>query len=167
MTELEMLRTIKSDATLSSGGVFDAIFEAGSVLSDDDRETEVALEIAIRLLEARRNGQVPADCDEIIEFLAEECGLYPYIDPERFGLITQTVIEAHAVDLREKLYLHSKQMQVLLWLLDGDNVILSAPTSFGKTLLVDAFLAARKPFTVVIILPTIALIDECRRRFLR
>ena len=51
-------------------------------------------------------------------------------------------------------------MQVLLWLLDGDNVILSAPTSFGKSLLVDAFLAMRTPSTVVVILPTIALIDE-------
>jgi hypothetical protein len=124
-------------------------------------------EIAIRLLEARRNGQVPSDCEEVIEFLAEECGLYPYVDPDRFGLLTQTVIEAHAVKLREKLYLHSKQMQVLLWLLDGDNVILSAPTSFGKSLLVDAFLASKNPHTVVIILPTIALIDECRRRLTR
>jgi hypothetical protein len=63
--------------------------------------------------------------------------------------------------------MHSKQMQVLLWLLDGDNVILSAPTSFGKSLLVDAFLANKKPHTVVVILPTIALIDECRRRLAR
>src|SRR5436190_20153861 len=98
MTELETLRTINSDAILSSGVVFDAIFAAGSVLSDNDREADSALEIAIRLLEARRNGQVPADCEEAIEFLAEECGLYPYIDPQRFSLITQTVIEAHAVN---------------------------------------------------------------------
>ena len=137
------------------------------MLSDDDRESDTALEIAIRLLEARRNEQVPPDCVEAIELLAEECGLYPYIEPSRFNLLTQTVIEAHSVELREKLYLHSKQMQVLLWLLDGDNVILSAPTSFGKTLLVDAFLAMRTPSTVVVILPTIALIDECRRRFAR
>lgn len=71
------------------------------------------------------------------------------------------------MELREKFYLHSKQMQVLLWLLDGDNVILSAPTSFGKSLLVDAFLSIRRPQVVVVILPTIALIDECRRRFVR
>ncbi len=43
------------------------------------------------------------------------------------------------------------QMQVLLWLLDGDNVILSAPTSFGKSFLVDAFLARKKPQVVVVI----------------
>lgn len=167
MSELETLRALQPDQKLTADSVFEAIFAAGSVLSDDDRESDIALEIAIRLLEARRNGQIPPDCEEPIEMLAEECGLYPYIDPKRFGLLTQTIIEAHAVELREKLHLHSKQMQVLLWLLDGDNVILSAPTSFGKSLLVDAFIARKKPQVVVVILPTIALIDECRRRFLR
>jgi hypothetical protein len=167
MSELADLRNIRADETLNSARIFDAIFAAGSVLSDNDREAEEALEIAIRLLEARRNGQVPPDCIEAVEFLAEECGLYPYVDPEHFGLIAQTVIEAHAVHLDEKLYLHSKQMQILLWLLDGDSVVLSAPTSFGKSLLVDAFLAQKRPHAVVVILPTIALIDETRRRYKR
>lgn len=167
MSELEDLRGIQPDQRLSAETIFGAIFTAGSVLSNDDRESDTALEIAIRLLEARRNEQVPPGCVEAIELLAEECGLYPYVEPSRFSLLTQTVIEAHSVELREKLYLHSKQMQVLLWLLDGDNVILSAPTSFGKSLLVDAFLAMRAPPIVVVILPTIALIDECRRRFAR
>ena len=102
-----------------------------------------------------------------MEFLVEECGLYPYVEAERFGLLTQTVIEAHAVELDEKLYLHSKQMQILLWLLEGDSVVLSAPTSFGKSLLVDALLARKRPHTVVVMLPTIALIDETRRRYRR
>lgn len=167
MSELDDLRAIRSDQHLSADMIFGAIFAAGSVLSDDDRESDTALEIAIRLLEARRNEQVPPDCVEAIELLAEECGLYPYVEPSHFSLITQTVIEAHSVELHEKLYLHSKQMQVLLWLLDGDNVILSAPTSFGKSLLVDAFLSIRRPPIVVVILPTIALIDECRRRIAR
>lgn len=167
MTALDDLRVIDREQHLSADFVFEAIFAAGSILSDDDRESYIPLEIAIRLLEAKRNEQVPKNCIEAIELLAEECGLYPYIDPSHFNLLTQTVIEAHSVELHEKLYLHSKQMQVLLWLLDGDNVILSAPTSFGKSLLVDAFLAARRPAVVVILLPTIALIDECRRRFAR
>lgn len=167
MSALDDLRAIQPDQNLTADAVFSAIFDAGSMLSDDDRESSVSLEIAIRLLEARRNSQVPINCAEAIDLLAEECGLYPYVDPSRFSLLTQTVIEAHSVELREKLYLHSKQMQVLLWLLDGDNVILSAPTSFGKSLLVDAFLAIKRPPLVVAILPTIALIDECRRRVIR
>jgi len=130
MTALDDLREIRGDRSLSSSQVFEAIFAAGSILNDDDREAEVSLEIAIRLLEARRNGQLPADCVEAVEFLAEECGLYPYISIDQFSYLSQSVIEAHAIKLEEKLYLHSKQMQVLLWLLDGDNVVLSAPTSY-------------------------------------
>jgi hypothetical protein len=165
VSEIEALRQIKPGDMLTSANVFDAIFEAGSELSAGDREADQALEIAIRLLEARRNGQIPEGCEQAIEFLAEECGLYPYIDADNFGLLTQTVIEAHAINLKEKkLYLHSKQMQVLLWLLEGQNVVLSAPTSFGKSLLLDALIARKKPDTIVVILPTIALIDETRRR---
>jgi Superfamily II helicase len=149
---------------LTADSVFDAIQTAGEHLADGDRESEVALEIAIRLLEARRRGSLPDGSSQAVEFLAEECGLYPYVDSSRCSLLTQTIIEAHAVNLRERVYLHAKQMQVLLWLMQGDNLVLSAPTSFGKSLLVDALLASTKPKTVVMILPTIALLDECRRR---
>lgn len=167
MTSLDTIRSIGSDRRLTADEIFEAVFAAGSILNEDDREASDALEIAIRLLEARRNGQVPEGCMDAVEYLAEECGLYPYINLDAFGHLTQSVIEAHAVKLNEKVYLHAKQMKVLLWLLAGDNVILSAPTSFGKSLLVDAFLAQRRPHTVVMILPTIALIDEARRRLSR
>lgn len=164
MTSIDRLRSLSVDEPLSADEVFDAIFSAGSVLTESEREAEQALEIAIRLLEARRLGLLPDGAEEAVEFLAEECGLYPYVAPEHFSHLTQTVIEAHAVGVRGGLYLHSKQMQVLLWLLAGDNVILSAPTSFGKSLLVDAYISRINPQVVVMLLPTIALIDETRRR---
>jgi len=41
---------------------------------------------------------------------------------------------------------------------------LSAPTSFGKSLLVDALLLSNRYKRVAIVLPTIALLDEFRRR---
>jgi len=164
MSALTTLKEIAKDTTLAAPFIFDAIAEAGAGLLDSGEESEDALEIAIRLLEAKRSGQVPASCVQVVDFLAEECGLYPYVDPRSFDHSTQAVLEAHSVQLKGKYYLHAKQMQVLLWLLSGDNVILSAPTSFGKTLLVDAFISRKEPRIVVMILPTIALIDECRRR---
>lgn len=167
MTAIENLRSLRDGGRLSADDVFEAIFAAGAMLNDNDREADEALELSIRLLEARRNGQIPDGCVDAVEYLAEECGLYPYVNLDRFSHLTQSVIEAHAVELEEKLYLHSKQMKVLLWLLAGDNVILSAPTSFGKSLLVDAFLSRKRPNVVVMILPTIALIDEARRRLSR
>ncbi len=168
MTILERLRALEPAAMLSSDDIFEAMASAGSSLADSsDREDDAALEITIRLLEARRQGQVPKGCLNVVEMLAEECGLYPYVNSEKFSLFSQAVIEAHAVHLDEKLYLHAKQMEILLHLLAGDNVILSAPTSFGKSMLVDAFLTYKSPKTVVMLLPTIALIDETRRRLTR
>lgn len=43
----------------------------------------------------------------------------------------------------------------------------SAPTSFGKSFIIDAFIALNRPDTVVIIVPTIALMDETRRRIFK
>lgn len=164
MSALSDLRELPQDGALSADQIFDAIVAAGAALSEGDREDGDALEIAIRLLEARRNGQVPEGCRDAVEMLVEECGLYPYVDREKLSLLSQVVVESHGIQLDEKMYLHAKQMAILLHLLAGENVILSAPTSFGKSALIDALLAYRQPSTVVMILPTIALIDETRRR---
>ncbi|MCE4073611.1 MULTISPECIES: DEAD/DEAH box helicase [Pseudomonas] len=164
MSVLEELRNLKQNESLSSDQVFEAIFLAGSLLNESDREESEPLDIAVRLLAARQNGQTPSSCSDAIEYLAEECGLYQYLDKEKFSLITQSIIESHSVTLGKKFYLHAKQMQALLHLLSNKNLILSAPTSFGKSILVDAYISIRRPHTVVIILPTIALIDETRRR---
>jgi late competence protein required for DNA uptake (superfamily II DNA/RNA helicase) len=60
--------------------------------------------------------------------------------------------------------MHAAQAGVYARLLAGDNVILSAPTSFGKSLVIDAVLASGRFDNVLIVVPTLALIDELRRR---
>lgn len=167
MTLIEKLRALSGKDKLGSELIFESISRATELLNDSDRESDEALEIAIRLLESCRQGGIDSGSKASIDFLVEECGLYPYIDKEKLSFVTQSIIEAHSVNLQEQIYLHAKQMKVLLWLLDGANVVLSAPTSFGKSLLVDAFIKKKSPQTVVMILPTIALIDECRRRLIR
>lgn len=59
---------------------------------------------------------------------------------------------------------HREQIAALNTLLAGKNLVLSAPTSFGKSLLIDALLATDRYRRVAIVLPTIALLDEFRRR---
>jgi superfamily II DNA/RNA helicase len=59
---------------------------------------------------------------------------------------------------------HAMQQRVYQQLMDGESVILSAPTSFGKSIIVDALVASKKWQNMVFIVPTIALIDETRRR---
>lgn len=46
----------------------------------------------------------------------------------------------------------------------GDNIVISAPTSFGKSLIIDAIVATKKHKNIAVIVPTIALIDETRKR---
>ena len=41
---------------------------------------------------------------------------------------------------------------------------MTAPTSFGKSVLIDAFICSKRPKCCVILVPTIALLDEVRRR---
>lgn len=69
-----------------------------------------------------------------------------------------------SVEELDGLTLHREQIAALNALLDGRNLILSAPTSFGKSILIDAPLASGRYQRVAIVLPTIALLDEFRRR---
>lgn len=63
--------------------------------------------------------------------------------------------------------LHSSQARVLRRLLEGESIILSAPTSFGKSLLIDVIISAKNFNNVVLIVPTLALVEETRRRMSR
>jgi hypothetical protein len=71
------------------------------------------------------------------------------------------------VQPRDDFVFHSTQAQVYARLMDGDTVILTAPTSFGKTLIIDALVVSGRYDNVAVVVPTIALIDEVRRRLSR
>ena len=49
----------------------------------------------------------------------------------------------------------------------AENLILSAPTSFGKSLLIEEMVASNKYKNLVIIQPTLALIDETRKKLIQ
>lgn len=102
----------------------------------------------------------------LINHLVRETGLFPYIDAEDADWQERFVREAFKVDvgLDESVTLHREQYKLLDALLSGRSIAVSAPTSFGKSFVIDAFIAIRQPNTVVILVPTIALADETRRR---
>jgi superfamily II DNA/RNA helicase len=104
----------------------------------------------------------------VLDGLVRQLGLYPYLNPEQLGAADAIAYEFHRPDnFTDDLIFHRVQADVYRYLLDGDNVILSAPTSFGKSLIIDAMIASGKYQHVAIVVPTIALIDETRRRLAR
>lgn len=97
--------------------------------------------------------------------MLRQVGLYPYIDKDYATWQELIVLNAFSVDIGGKeVVLHREQSKLLSGLLNGKNLAVSAPTSFGKSFTVDAFLQLRNPKTVMMIVPTIALADEVRRR---
>ena len=102
----------------------------------------------------------------LINHLVREVGLYPYMNPETSNWEDRFAYEAFKTDIGEdkKYALHLDQSLVLKRLLLGDSIAVSAPTSFGKSFIIDAYIAIKRPNIVVDIVPTVALADETRRR---
>lgn len=105
----------------------------------------------------------------LINHLIRETGLYPYLKVESSGWQDRFIYETFKVNIGtgEPVTLHREQSALLRALVEGQSLAISAPTSFGKSFVVDSFIAIRKPKNVVIIVPTIALADETRRRLQR
>jgi len=104
----------------------------------------------------------------LLDALVREVGLFPYLDPDVLPATDRIAYELHRPDsMDEDIVFHRPQAEVYRRLLRGENVILSAPTSFGKSLIIDAVIASGKFRGILIVVPTITLIDETRRRLTR
>ncbi|TCP87937.1 helicase-like protein [Rhizobium sp. PP-CC-2G-626] len=127
----------------------------------------VGREMVIRALAVQ--DLFPIDHRAILQSLVKSVGLIPYLDRDMaLDLRDRMLVEAHRPPLKEPgLFFHTLQLQIYRDILSGRNVVLSASTSVGKSMVVDAVLASGKYHHVAIIVPTIALIDETRRRLTR
>lgn len=142
------------------------IFERCKTISNllnrgKEAEARNALIILLQELKDDNIGYTP-----LVNHLIRETGLYPYIDESTSDWQERFLLEAFKVDVggNQKVTLHREQSNVLKALLNGEDLAISAPTSFGKSFIIDAFIAMKNPDNVVIIVPTIALADETRRR---
>ena len=102
----------------------------------------------------------------LVNALIREVGLFPYMDETTSDWNDAFAYNLFKVDvgLNEEKAMHREQYRLLSALLEGKNIAVSAPTSFGKSFVIDAFISIKKPSNVMIIVPTIALTDETRRR---
>ena len=67
----------------------------------------------------------------------------------------------------ETISLHPEQMRILNLITENSGMIFSAPTSFGKTFVVFEYIARKSPNCVVLIVPTLALVDEYKQKIIR
>ncbi|WP_144426166.1 DEAD/DEAH box helicase [Methylobacterium sp. ARG-1] len=162
MDELK-LRGLLANPDELADNIFD-VLQSLSKLANDQRTLKTARELVIRALAVRDS--IPSDYIDILESLIRSVGLFPYADSEHVtSLEDHVLLEAHrAPGLGSNNFFHRLQLDVYRELITGRNVVLSATTSVGKTRVVDAILASQKHKCVAIIVPTIALIDETRRR---
>ena len=127
----------------------------------DSKNEKKAREELIKILETEEKPY-----SKLLNHLLREVGLYPYLEYESSSWYDKVVCELFKTDVGsgDERILHREQGAVLKELLNGKDVVLSAPTSFGKSFIIDALISAKNPQIVVIIVPTIALMDEARRR---
>lgn len=128
---------------------------------------DVGREFVIRALAKRELLEI--EYQNIVDELAMQVGLYPYAsDLEGLSLRSAFVHASNRTEREMEDYvLHSSQSRILRKLIDGESVILSAPTSFGKSLLIDVVISEKNFSNIVLILPTLALVEETRRRMSR
>jgi len=120
-----------------------------------------AQELVLRLFERKNEFQ---QYHMIVVELMKQVGLYPYLKDEELSIRDAIAFEMHRPEGLDSVVFHQSQTEVYNCLMDGKNVILSAPTSYGKSLIIDAVIASGRYKNIVVIVPSIALIDETRKR---
>ncbi|WP_299656983.1 DEAD/DEAH box helicase [uncultured Jannaschia sp.] len=146
--------------------VFRVLQAASFAIQTTDADDPSLLEVVPRLADL-----LDTHPDELLSYrplvssLARSTGLWNYIETEWADDTDAFVAEAVTASELGGVTFHREQIKALDALLAGRNLILSAPTSFGKSLLIDALLSTERYRRVAIVLPTIALLDEFRRRF--
>ncbi|MGE0268609.1 MAG: DEAD/DEAH box helicase [Candidatus Omnitrophota bacterium] len=101
--------------------------------------------------------------------LIESAGFYPYLEKEKERMQLQSAAgklrkEFHSSDYLKGKYFHDEQKHINDILKSDKNLIVSAPTSFGKSILIEEIVASKKYRNIVIIQPTLALLDETRKK---
>ncbi len=152
------------DGVALKSRIFAVVQQIASAIQErdaDDPEITGSVPRLVELVSARKELN---SYRELVSSLARAAGLWNYIDHEVADVRDHIVAESVTVKELGDITLHREQVAALNILLAGRNLILSAPTSFGKSLLIDALIASEKYRRIAIVLPTIALLDEFRRR---
>ena len=170
---VEEIKSLLESECIEENDIFN-ILQSISMLANNaqiDNENEsIAQELILRVLDRRENF---SKYEEIVNSLLRHFGLFPYLNSNFLNMKDALARAIHrpelyySTDKKVKgngIVFHRVQAEIFQKLLNGESIILSAPTSFGKSTLIDALVDSEKYSNIVIVVPTIALIDETRRR---
>lgn len=161
--ELELLKSQLRNEEEITNNHFDIVKQITSIYNNsNDQDRSVAQDLVLRAMDKY---EYFGESQQILDSLIRELGLFPYLEPDSLSIQDLLAYEAHKISIGDKdIVFHGPQSEVFYKLLEGKSVVLSAPTSFGKSLIIDALIASNKFSNIVIVVPTISLIDETRRR---
>lgn len=136
---------------------------SGFINSDDTGTT--GRDLVLRILD---KSEFFEGYKEVVNSLIRQVGLMPYADEDSLNFKDSLAYEFFK-PLHDDgdIVFHRAQAEVYHKLLHGESVILSAPTSFGKSKIVDSIIQLNRYTNIAVVVPTIALIDETRRRLSR
>lgn len=160
-----MLNTFEAALESLQAPNFSAFFYLNSAdqLLSNPKFRSSGRELIIRALDSKDRFTA---VDSLLRHLVRKSGLFPYLKTqfETLSLAEECVLNTYQTPISSDIVFHSMQYKIYELLLQGRNVILSAPTSMGKSAIVDSLIASSRFNKIVIILPTVALVDETRRR---
>lgn len=132
--------------------------------SDKEEEKAEARKDIILVLDNLE--RIPKEYHDLFSDLVSAAGFYPYVNRVRHyeeSFDESIRITYHQSENDKKIFFHSEQKKIFNLIMQHKNVIVSAPTSFGKSLLIEEIVASKEYRNIVIIQPTLALLDETRR----
>jgi PAS domain-containing protein len=156
-TPIELLR----DEVFRASQAAASEIESLGAQADDARDITIRMRALFELRQSELSDFLP-----MIEALTREVGLFPYLD-DSASFRDTLAREAFRSEFDPDFVFHVEQQRIYSALLAGKNVIASAPTSFGKSLIIDSIVQQPNINRIAIIVPTLALLDETRRRLIR
>lgn len=115
--------------------------------------------------------QIPNIYKKLFTDIVARCGFFPYLEKDKNKLefdnlrheINKEIHKSDFIRADNNIYFHEAQNEVRNLLINTEkNMVISAPTSFGKSLLIEEVVASGKYKNIVIIQPTLALLNETR-----
>lgn len=124
---------------------------------------DLGRDLIVRALDMRKHF---AAHSTILKNMVRKSGLFPYLKKEFTDLTLEElrVLDFYRTPFSSDFVFHSMQFHIFDLLKAGQNVVLSAPTSMGKSAIVDSLLGLGTLKRLVLVVPTVALADETRRR---